>query len=154
MSWTPLQVQSEMTKKYLLSVLSMLSFFTLAEQPPVGPVGLVQATFVGEQVSLVNADGQCMFTRAGATPLLMDMAWPCRFSVTRHQSLRVETFDQTPILMVERSEHLPAPDLGCRTVVQAVRWYKGKLETARAQHIAMCGPGNWDQKMFMAVFDW
>lgn len=144
----------EMTKKYLLCVLSMLSFYTSAEQAPVIPVGLVQADFAGERVSLVNADGQCIFTRPGEAPLRLDMVWPCSFSVTRQRDLRVETFDQTPILMVERSEHLPAPSLGCRTVVQAVRWYEGKLETAPAQRIAMCGPGHWDQKMFIGVFAW
>jgi hypothetical protein len=143
-----------MTKKYMLCVLSMLSFYTLAEQPPVVPAGLVQANFGGEQVSLVNTDGQCGLTRPGEMPLRLDIAWPCRFSVNRSGDLRVETFDKNPILMVERSDHLPTPALGCRTAVQAVRWYKGKLETARAQHIAMCGPGHWDQKMFIGVFDW
>lgn len=132
----------------------LASAAAMANEPITAPQVSVENIFAGQLVSLSNDQGMCRLARVGSPPLLLDMQWPCQFSATGDGDLRVETFDQTPILMVERSEHLPAPSLDCRTVVQAVRWYGGKLETARAQRIAMCGPGHWDQKMFMGVFKW
>lgn len=144
----------EMTKKYLLCVLSMLSFYTSAEQAPVTPVGLVQATFVGEHVNLVNDNGQCSFVRPGQVPLRLDMAWPCRFAEDRQKKVRVELFRGAEILMVERSEPLPAPSNECVAARQVIRHFRDKLEIAPVLNSSRCGLGFWDQKNFVWQFDW
>lgn len=132
----------------------LLSMTTGAAQQKTELSAPVDTILAGRAVSLSNHQGMCKLARADTSAIVLDMRWPCQFSVNRRQDVRVETYLKTPILMVERSEHLPPPSRDCRTDVQAVRWYKGKLEAAEAQHIAMCGPSHWDQKMFMGVFDW
>lgn len=113
-----------------------------------------EATFAGQKVSLVDRQGRCTLMRPDSNPLVLDMQWPCQFSLNKQHELRIETFRQVPIMMVERSDPDPAPSNKCTTDLQAVRHFKGKLETAHVSRIAMCGPGQWDQKMFTAMFDW
>lgn len=139
-------------KKSCLPLMSALATTAIAA-PPV-PIHLMEATLAGQHVRLLEVEGRCAIGRAGKTPLPLDMKWPCHFSINNQKQPRVEIYNDTPILMVERSVPLPAPSQDCRTDRQAVRWYQGRLEAARAQHIAMCGPAHWDQKAFFASFKW
>ncbi|MFC6336105.1 hypothetical protein [Pseudomonas karstica] len=82
------------------------------------------------------------------------MEWPCQFSLGQDRQLRVETFNQVPIFMVERSEHMPAPSRDCLTKLQAVRQVKETLEVSDVNQFASCGPGQWDQKMYTGFFRW
>jgi len=116
--------------------------------------GLVQATFVGQHVSLVNDYGHCAFVRPGEPPLRLDMAWPCRFSETKQKTVRIELFRGAEILMAERSEPLPAHSTECDTARQVIRHFKNKLEIAPVMHSTRCGLDVWDQKVFVWQFDW
>jgi hypothetical protein len=140
--------------KSLLLALSLFSVTACAAQPPATPTGLTQATFAGQQVNLIDDQGRCTLARTGNAPLTLDMKWPCRFSEDRQQKVRVEHFNQAQIIMVERSEHLPAPSKNCATDLQAIRYFKGKLEVAPVSQIDACGPGPWDQKAYVWQFDW
>lgn len=140
--------------KSLLFALSLFSLTACAEQQPVAAKGLVQATFAGQQVNLIDDQGRCTLTRPGKPPLTLDMQWPCRFSEDSQQKVRVESFRQAQIIMVERSEPLPAPSKDCATDLQAIRYFKNKLEVAPVSRVAACGPGHWDQKAYVWQFDW
>ena len=137
-----------------LMTASLFGMAACAEQPDAEVHGPTQAVIAGKVVNLSNDQGRCKLAGSDTPDVILDMQWPCQFSITKHNQPRIEMFNETPILMVERGEHLPAPSRDCRTDLQAVRWYKGRLEAARAQRIAMCGPGQWDQKMFVASFRW
>ncbi|MFS2158158.1 hypothetical protein ACCD10_12460 [Pseudomonas sp. Pseusp122] len=140
--------------KFLLFTLSLFSLTACAAQQPATANGLTQATFAGQQVNLIDDQGRCTLTRPGNPPLTLDMKWPCRFSEDRQQKVRIENFHKTQIIMVERSEHLPAPSKDCATDLQPIRYFKGKLEAAPVSQIAACGPGSWDQKAYIWQFDW
>lgn len=118
------------------------------------PTMPTHATFAGQPISLSDSEGRCALTYGNRPALIMDMQWPCRFSEDLQKNLRVEYFEQTPILMVERSEHLPAPSKGCKTDRQPVRLHHDRLEPAMVGRIAACGPAQWDQKAFIGMFDW
>jgi hypothetical protein len=141
-------------KKCLYFPLTFLSFIALAEQPPVTPNGLTQATFVGQQANLVNDDGHCSFAMTNKLPMRLEMAWPCRFTENQQKSVRIESYRDAEILMVERSEPLPAPNTDCIHDRQVIRYFKNKLEVAPVRHTTRCGPGFWDQKTFVWQFDW
>lgn len=145
---------NEMRKKYLLFALCVLGSNASAQPTSATPVGLVQATFVGEHVNLVNDNGQCSFVRPGQVPLRLDMAWPCRFAEDRQKKVRVELFRGAEILMVERSEPLPAPSNECVAARQVIRHFRDKLEIAPVLNSSRCGLGFWDQKNFVWQFDW
>ncbi|AQZ35764.1 hypothetical protein JWV26_10355 [Ectopseudomonas toyotomiensis] len=133
---------------------ALVSLSACAEQGVRPSVGITQAEFAGQAVQLSDAQGRCALTLADAAPLTLDMQWPCRFSETPQQQLRVEYFRQTPIIMVERSEPQPAPSRSCLTDLQALRLHQGRLEAAPVSRIAACGPSQWDQKAFVGMFDW
>ncbi|MGG2398353.1 hypothetical protein ACJRW5_15580 [Pseudomonas sp. SH1-B] len=138
----------------LLLLTALLSLGACAGQDA-GPVtGITQAEFAGQPVSLSENQGRCTLSYGDEAPLTLDMAWPCRFSENQQQALRVETFRDTPIIMVERSEPLPAPSKSCLTDLQAVRLHQGMLQAAPVSRIAACGPALWDQKAFVGMFDW
>lgn len=143
-----------MMKKQMSFALAILSTTTFAEVQPVTPIGLGQATFVGQQVNLINDDGHCAFVRPGQPLLRLDMAWPCRFSETKQKKVRIELFRGAEILMAERSEPLPAPSKECDTATQVVRHFKDKLEIAPVIQSTRCGLDVWDQKVFVWQFDW
>lgn len=138
----------------LLLLTSFLSLGACAGQSASPVAGITLAEFAGQPVTLSDSQGRCTLSRADATPLELDMAWPCRFSENAQQALRVESFRETPIIMVERSEPLPAPSKSCLTDLQAVRLHQGALQAAPVSRIAACGPALWDQKAFVGMFDW
>lgn len=132
----------------------LVSLSACAEHGASPSVGITQGEFAGQSVRLSDAQGRCALALADAAPLTLDMQWPCRFSETPEQQLRVEYFRQTPIIMVERSEPQPAPSRSCLTDLQALRLHQGQLEAAPVSRIAACGPSQWDQKAFVGMFDW
>lgn len=146
-----------MIRKLLLATLLATSLSACAGEKTgtsASPLTLTEAVFVGQPLSLINDQGQCTLVKPDQTHMTLDMEWPCQFSLDRAQQLRVEMFREVPVFMVERSEHLPAPSRDCLTTLQAVRQIKGALEASEANRIASCGPGQWDQKMYVAFFSW
>ena len=135
-----------------LGAASLHCLAACAKQPDTD--GSTQAIFASGVVELSNDQSRCKLSGANTSPVVLDMQWPCQFSINRQKQPRVEMYKDIPVLMVERSVPLPNPSQDCRTDRQAVRWYKGRLEAARAQRIAMCGPVLWDQKAFFASFKW
>jgi hypothetical protein len=142
-----------MLRNSLLATM-LFSLGACAERSANPSVGITQAEFAGQTVRLSDVQGRCALTLADAAPLVLDMQWPCRFSETPQQQVRVEYFRQTPIIMVERSEPQPAPSTSCLTDLQALRLYQGQLQAAPLSRIAACGPSQWDQKAFVGMFDW
>lgn len=132
----------------------LVSLSACAEHATSPSLGLIQAELAGQSVRLADVQGRCTLTLSDAAPQTLDMPWPCRFSETPEQQLRVEYFRQTPIIMVERSEPQPAPSKSCLTDLQALRLHQGQLQAAPVSRIAACGPSQWDQKAFVGMFDW
>lgn len=133
---------------------SLVSLSACAEQKADTPAAFTQAVFVGQPVSLINDQGRCTIVKPDKSHLSLDIEWPCQFSLNQDRQLRVETFNQVPIFMVERSEHMPAPSRDCLTKLQAVRQVKGTFELSDVNQFASCGPGQWDQKMYTGFFRW
>lgn len=143
---------------------ALISLNACAAQPqataPVAAISAAQAdaltegVFAERPVRLSDVHGQCALTHGEQPAITLDMQWPCRFSETPQHTVRIEKFGQSPILMVERSEKMAAPDNDCITDRQVVRWFKGKLDIAPVGRIAACGPAQWDQKAFIGMFDW
>lgn len=145
-----------MRKSLALTVLiaPLISLSACAEQTDLPPAGLTTVNLGGQPITLTNEQGQCALTRAGNTPLTLDMKWPCRFSEDQQKKVRVEDYRKALVVMVERSEPLPAPSTDCATDLQSVRLYKEKLELSPVSRVAACGPGYWDQKVLIWQFDW
>ncbi|AHL36684.1 hypothetical protein CD58_29085 [Pseudomonas brassicacearum] len=133
---------------------SLVSLSACAGQDTAATAAPTQAMFVGQPVSLTNDQGRCTLVKPDQSRLPLDMEWPCQFSLGPDKQLRVEIFNQVPIFAVERSEHMPAPSRDCLTKLQAVRQIKGAMEVADVSQFAACGPGHWDQKMYVAPFTW
>ena len=133
---------------------SLVSLSACAGQETATAPASIQAVFVGHPVSLTDVQGRCTLVKPDQSHQTLDMEWPCQFSLGPDKQLRVETFNQVPIFLVERSEHMPAPSRDCLTKIQAVRLVKEKLEVSDVSQFASCGPGQWDQKMYTALFRW
>jgi len=133
---------------------ALISLNACAEQADPARNGLTKAELGGQQLSLSNEQGRCTLNRAGAASLTLEMQWPCRFSEDLQKNVRVETYRKALIIMVERSDPLPAPSKSCVTDLQPVRLLNGKLEASPVSRVAACGPSHWDQKAFIWQFDW
>jgi hypothetical protein len=114
---------------------------------------VTQAVFVGQQLRLLDDQGQCTLVRPDQVRMKLGMEWPCSFSLDKAQKLRVETFNDIPIFAVWRSEHMPAPSRDCLSKMQAVRQINGAFEAGAVSNYASCGSGG-DQKMYVGPFTW
>lgn len=136
----------------------LLSLYAMADQsqaPTALPTYPPEHVLLGaHSLTLENQDNRCVLVKADQSVLPLDMKWPCRFSEDQQNKVRIEDYREALIVMVERSEPLPAPSKNCKTDRQPVRLYKGKLEAAPVGQVATCGPAHWDQKAFIAFFDW
>jgi NADH pyrophosphatase NudC (nudix superfamily) len=112
-----------------------------------------QTVFVGQQLRLVDDQGQCTLVKPDQSRMKLDMEWPCSFSLNKQQQLRVENFNDIPIFSVWRSEHMPAPSRDCLSKMQAIRQIQGRLEAGAVNTFASCGSGG-DQKMYVGPFTW
>ncbi|RMO78263.1 hypothetical protein [Pseudomonas syringae group genomosp. 3] len=137
---------------FSLLLASTLSLDAIADQTTPDSPGLTQFEIAGKQLSLSNEKGRCVLNRAGDPPVKMDMRWPCRFSENKQLNVRIEDHRQSLVFMVERSVPMPAPSTDCLTDLQAVRLFKGQLEIAPSIRVGGCGPGLWDQKLFIWYF--
>lgn len=112
-----------------------------------------QTVFVGQQLQLIDDQGQCTLVKPDQTRMKLGMEWPCSFSLDKAQKLRVETFNDIPIFAVWRSEHMPAPSRDCLSNMQAIRQINGAFEAGGVSRYASCGTGG-DQKMYVGPFSW
>ena len=132
---------------------SLVSLSACAAEDVPTPTAATQAMFVDQPLSLVDDQGRCTLVKPDQTRMQLDMEWPCSFSLDAQQKLRVETFNNTPIFAVWRSEQMPAPSHDCLSKMQAVRQYQGIFEAGAVSTFAACGSGG-DQKMYVAPFTW
>lgn len=112
-----------------------------------------RAVFMGQQISLIDDQGQCTLVKPDQSHLKLDMEWPCGFGLDKQQKLRVEVFNKTPIFAVWRSDHMPAPGRDCLSKMQAIRQMPEGFQAGTVSLYAACGSGG-DQKMYVAPFTW
>ena len=143
-----------MKRTPLLLAPFLISLNAFSAQSTPGAAPLTQTKLGDKPVQLSESKGRCVLTREGNAPVTLEMKWPCRFSEDRQQKVRVEPFREALIIMVERSEPQVPLGMDCKTDLQPVRLYKDKLQAAPVSHIAACGPGFWDQKVYTWLFDW
>ncbi|KHK62362.1 MULTISPECIES: hypothetical protein [Pseudomonas] len=140
-------------KKPLLAAGLAMSLVSLSACAEHADTPTTQAVFVGQPLSLVDDQGQCTLVKPDQSRMKLDMEWPCGFSLDKQQKLRVEMFNDIPILAVWRSEHMPAPSRDCLSKMQAIRQMPTGFEAGTVSVYAACGSGG-DQKMYVAPFTW
>ncbi|KAB0504467.1 hypothetical protein [Pseudomonas lini] len=140
-------------EKHLLAVGLAMNFIIPSAWAEHAETPITQTVFVGQQLRLVDDQGQCTLVKPDQNRMKLDMEWPCSFSLNKQQQLRVETFNDTPIFSVWRSEHMPAPSRDCLSKMQAIRKIQGGLEAGTVNTYASCGSGG-DQKMYVGPFTW
>lgn len=140
-------------KKPLLTLCLTMNLISLSACAEHAENPATEAVFVGQQLKLIDEQGQCTLVKPDQNHIKLDMAWPCSFSLDRQQKLRVETFNDIPIFAVWHSEHMPAPGSDCLSKMQAIRQSQGLFEAAPVSTFASCGSGG-DQKMYVAPFTW
>ena len=140
-------------KKHLLTMCLAMNLISLNAWAEHAEMPTTQAVFVGQQLRLIDDQGQCTLVKPDQSRMKLDMEWPCSFSLNKQQQLRVETFNDIPIFSVWRSEHMPAPSRDCLSKMQAIRQIKGSLEAGAVNTFASCGSGG-DQKMYVGPFTW
>ncbi|WP_447795360.1 MULTISPECIES: hypothetical protein [Pseudomonas] len=140
-------------EKHLLAMGLAMNFISPSAWAEHAETPITQTVFVGQQLRLVDDQGQCTLVKPDQSRMKLDMEWPCSFSPNKQQQLRVETFNDIPIFSVWRSEHMPAPSRDCLSKMQAIRQIQGGLETGAVNTYASCGSGG-DQKMYVGPFTW
>lgn len=140
-------------KNHRLAMCLAISLTSLSACAEHAQMPTTQAVFVGQQLSLIDDQGQCTLVKPDQSRMKLDMEWPCSFSLNKQRQLRVETFNNIPIFSVWRSEHMPAPSRDCLSKMQAIRQIPGGLEAGAVNTFASCGTGG-DQKMYVAPFTW
>lgn len=149
-----------MTSKYSGIALLMGALFSLSAcaqpqaQAPVSSTPLTQATLAGLSLQLVEHQGQCVLRKPDSSDLKLEMSWPCQFTPDKQGKVQTEMHNSVPIVLVEHSQHNPAPATDCVKTSQAVRLRDNMLETSRVNRSAMCDIGQQDQKMFTGLFRW
>lgn len=141
-------------KNLALVTLSFITIMACAAPPSDQKNGLRKLTLGKQQLRLIDEKGRCTLIHSALPPLRLDMQWPCNFSESLKNEIRIEKFRSAQIVMVERSEPLPPPSKLCLTDLQAVRLFRGKLEASPVSRIGACLPRHWDQKNFVWRFDW
>lgn len=114
----------------------------------------VQVTLSGHNYVLENQQQHCALRKPDQSVLMLDIPWPCHFSIGEPGKAHIETFQNVPIVMALHIKMLPDTPLECRSQYQAIRLYKGQLEASVAGRYASCLRGKGDQKAYTGVFDW
>lgn len=131
---------------------AIFTSFAIAEPNP--SEALTQITFAGRSITLTNDGGYCALKRSDDSLLRLEVKWPCRFSKNFRGKAVIEEYRATQIFMVQHREYAAPPEAGCTTNLQAVRYYKGKVELAPVTQASRCLADRWDQKVVVWQFDW
>lgn len=135
----------------------LLSLYACAGQNTPDTTGtpvLNQVTLDGQTLTLENQQGRCALRKPDQTSLILEMEWPCQFSLNREGRPRVELFNAVEIIIVKHTDAEPAPSRECRSQYQAVRQLKGQLQASVVSRNASCMRGPVDQKNFVGLFQW
>lgn len=141
-------------KVILVIILSLLTSLAHADQKNHAKNEVVEVSFGGRSISLVNDDGHCALARSDDSLLRLDVKWPCQFSQNFLGKTVLENYLSAQIFMVQHSEPSPTPETSCTTALQAIRYYKGNVELAPVHTVTACNTSRWDQKVFVWQFDW
>lgn len=114
----------------------------------------VHATLLGQRYVLENQQQRCALRKNDQSLLVLDIPWPCHFSIGEHGQAHVEIFRQVPIVIALHSEALAQNPQQCQSQYQAIRLFKGQLEHSIVYRHASCLRGKGDQKAYVGVFDW
>ncbi|MFD2885113.1 hypothetical protein ACFS4T_34075 [Pseudomonas lini] len=142
-----------MEKKHLLAVGLAMNFIIPSAWAEHAETPITQTVFVGQQLRLVDDQGQCTLVKPDQNRMKLDMEWPCSFSLNKQQQLRVETFNDTPIFSVWRSEHMPAPSRDCLSKMQAIRKIQGAWKRERLIRMRPAARAE-TKKMYVGPFTW
>lgn len=114
----------------------------------------LQATLQGQAYRLENNQQRCALRKPDQSVLMLDIPWPCHFSIGEPGKAHIETFQNAPIVKALHVQTLPDSPRECRSQYQAIRLYKGQLEASVAGRYASCMRGKGDQKAYTGVFVW
>lgn len=114
----------------------------------------LQAVLAGQSYTLENQQQRCALRKPDQSLLILEIPWPCHFSIGEPGQAHVETFQNVPIVMALHVQTLPDTPRECRSQYQAIRLYKGKIEPSVVGRYASCLRGKGDQKAYTGAFDW
>ncbi|MFK3798493.1 hypothetical protein [Pseudomonas sp. NPDC088444] len=135
-------------------ILSLRTFSAYASTKPQDQKDVLDISFDGRRISLVNDNGHCALARSDDSLLRLDVNWPCQFSQTFLTKAVLENYRSATIFMVQHSNRVVPPDTHCTTDLQAIRYFKGNVELAPVHKVERCSIRRWDQKIFVGQFDW
>lgn len=114
----------------------------------------LEAVLAGQSYALESQQHRCALRKPDQSLLMLDIPWPCHFSISEPAKAHIETFQNVPIVMALHIKTLADTPSECRSQYQAIRLYKGKFEPSVAGRYASCMRGKGDQKAYTGVFDW
>lgn len=141
-------------KVFPVFILSLLSFSAYVGQKAHADNDVMDISFDGRNISLINDNGHCGLARSDDSLLRLDVKWPCWFSQNHQGKTLLKNYLSTQIFMVQHSEPAGAPDTDCTTDLQAIRYFRGSIELAPVHRVGTCNTSRWDQKVFVWQFEW
>jgi hypothetical protein len=135
-------------------ILGLLSVSACADQEAGNNGDVREISFGGRTISLVSDTGHCALKRSDDSLLRLDVKWPCKFSKDLKGRALLKDYRASQIFMVQHTEPPLPPETDCRTDLQAIRYYKGKVELAPVSRVGACPPRQFDHKVFVWQFDW
>ena len=113
-----------------------------------------RAHFLAQDLQLEERGGNCRLVVPEQPGIDLRLKWPCQFHRDATGKLRTKEVGERQVLLVENSEQLPSPSKDCRTEIQAIRSTEQGLEASTAvSRVAACPPFQWDEKVFIGLFE-
>ena len=117
------------------------------------------------KLTLLDNDGKCQLL-FGEETVDLDIPWKCNFHRLPDGKLRIfprdfyesknkktpKEYRKTQIFIVEYSKTSENDPKECRTQLQAVKIFDGKITKSHKMDVAACPPFQWDDVNFIGVF--
>lgn len=107
----------------------------------------------GISFSLADNAKQCQL-RFGDRTVNLEIPWPCDFHRGPDNEIRIKAFNNESVFLIEYSRPHPELPNDCETRLQAVKVANNVLRASEhTELVAACPPFQWDEKMFMGLFE-
>jgi hypothetical protein len=113
---------------------------------------LDQAIVAGQNLSLINADGQCAVALPDGKVMATKVLPTCKFHRDDKQTIRTKSQSGGTVVLIESSVGLPEKPGDCDTRVQAIMVKGNTVSLSKASNnVAICLPFYWDDAVFLGM---